>query len=91
VTVEPVVARRGLVDGGARFVVTGLAVLPLSLGLYPGSVRVGVDPHVARVLSYVVGIALAAVLHRRWTFVPPACGGRSGGPPCSTPRPSPSC
>jgi putative flippase GtrA len=75
VTVERVVARQGLVDGGARFLATGLVVLPLSLGLYLGSVRVGVDPHVARVLSYVVGTALVAVLHRRWTFRTPGVRG----------------
>ncbi|MDD7921243.1 GtrA family protein [Actinomycetospora callitridis] len=77
-TVEPVVARQGLVDGGARFLVTGLVVLPLSLGLYLGAVRVGGDPHVARVLSYVVGTALVAVLHRRWTFRTPGVRGALG-------------
>jgi putative flippase GtrA len=50
-------------------------VLPLSLGLYLGAVGIGVDPDVARVLSYVVGTALVAVLHRRWTFRTPGVRG----------------
>lgn len=61
-------SRRGLVSGVARFLGTGLVVLPLSLGLYLGAVALGVDPLAARVLSSVVGTALVALLHRRWTF-----------------------
>lgn len=54
--------------GVARFLVTGLVALPLSLGLYLGAVALGVDALAARVLSYLAGTTLVAVLHRRWTF-----------------------
>jgi putative flippase GtrA len=56
------------VGGIARFLATGLVVLPLSLGLYLAAVHLGVDALAARALSSVVGTALVAVLHRRWTF-----------------------
>jgi putative flippase GtrA len=61
--------------GGARFLVTGLVVLPLSLGLHLLAVRAGLDVHASRVLSYVVGTALVTVLHRRWTFAAPGVRG----------------
>ncbi|HWN28902.1 MAG TPA: GtrA family protein, partial [Actinomycetospora sp.] len=60
---------------GARFLATGLVVLPLSLGLNLVAVRAGLDVHASRVLSYVVGTALVAVLHRRWTFAAPGVRG----------------
>ena len=60
--------RRGLVGGIARFLATGLVVLPLSLTVYLAAVALGVDALAARVLSYAVGTVLVAVLHRRWTF-----------------------
>jgi putative flippase GtrA len=66
---------RSLLGGGARFLATGLVVLPLSLGLHLVAVRAGLDVHASRVLSYVVGTALVAVLHRRWTFAAPGVRG----------------
>ena len=64
-----------IVGGGARFLATGLVVLPLSLGLHLVAVRAGLDVHASRILSYVVGTALVTVLHRRWTFAAPGVRG----------------
>ena len=69
---------RGLLAGGARFLATGVVVLPLSLGLHLALVAAGVDMHVSRVLSYVAGTALVTVLHRRWTFGTPGVRGAAG-------------
>lgn len=70
--------RRGLLGAGGRFVVTGLLVLPVSLGLHLLATRAGVDVHTSRVASYVVGTVLVTVVNRLWTFRTPgvrrACG-----------------
>ncbi|HSK62088.1 MAG TPA: GtrA family protein [Actinomycetospora sp.] len=71
----PAARGRDLLGGGARFLATGLVVLPLSLGLHLVAVRAGLDVHVSRVLTYVVGTALVTVLHRRWTFGAPGVRG----------------
>lgn len=67
-----------VVDGAGRFLSSGLVVLPLSLGIYLGAVRAGIDVHLARVVSSVVGTAVVAVLHRYWTFGRPGVRGAAG-------------
>lgn len=63
--------RRGLLGAGGRFVVTGLLVLPVSLGLHLLATRGGVDVHTSRVASYVVGTVLVTMVNRHWTFRTP--------------------
>lgn len=64
---------------GARFVASGLVVLPVSFSAFLLAVQVGVDAHLARVLSFVLGTGAVYVLNRRWTFrAPPDARSRTG-------------
>jgi putative flippase GtrA len=71
-------ARRGVLGAGGRFVVTGLLVLPLSLGLHLLATGAGLDVHASRVASYVVGTVLVSVVNQLWTFRAPGVRGAAG-------------